>query len=213
MDEALKVINKSPELNYMTQIVFMLFEDTSKPRDSKDRFNVEIRFSPGAKSRQVMLEADGIGQLDPLKKVARVTPFVNCVANGSDETMCADTVPDVDSTNSKPSENGVDEQATCHVTNGHIEGCGNGVPSPPTAPGLQLATELASTIQPLISVCSAPLHEVNDFFTSIIDVKLDFEPKQSSGTGNSLPNISPPHCPLNSSSQDQQPPAGEVTVN
>ena len=43
-------------------------------------------------------------------------------------------------------------------------------------PGLELATELASTVQPLISVCSAPLHEINNFFTSLTNVELNFDP-------------------------------------
>ena len=43
-------------------------------------------------------------------------------------------------------------------------------------PGLELATELASTVQPLISVCSTPLHEINNFFTSLTNVELNFDP-------------------------------------
>lgn len=37
------------ELNYMTQIVLMLYEDPSKDPMSDDRFRVELHFSPGAK--------------------------------------------------------------------------------------------------------------------------------------------------------------------
>ena len=37
------------ELNYMTQIVIMLYEDPSKEVTSDDRFRVELHFSPGAK--------------------------------------------------------------------------------------------------------------------------------------------------------------------
>ena len=45
-----------------------------------------------------------------------------------------------------------------------------------TAPGLVLATELASTIEPLTLVCSAPLHQINGFFTSLTSVHLNFDP-------------------------------------
>ena len=37
------------ELNYMTQIVLMLYEDPSKDMSSPERFRVELHFSPGAK--------------------------------------------------------------------------------------------------------------------------------------------------------------------
>lgn len=42
----LKVVN---ELNYMTQIVIMLYEDPNKDLTSEERFHVELHFSPGAK--------------------------------------------------------------------------------------------------------------------------------------------------------------------
>ncbi|XP_048187128.1 inositol hexakisphosphate and diphosphoinositol-pentakisphosphate kinase 2 isoform X3 [Perognathus longimembris pacificus] len=42
----LKVVN---ELNYMTQIVIMLYEDPNKDVSSEERFHVELHFSPGAK--------------------------------------------------------------------------------------------------------------------------------------------------------------------
>ncbi len=45
-----------------------------------------------------------------------------------------------------------------------------------TAPGLELATELASAIEPLTLVCSAPLHQINGFFTSLTSVHLNFDP-------------------------------------
>ncbi|XP_072348842.1 inositol hexakisphosphate and diphosphoinositol-pentakisphosphate kinase 2 isoform X4 [Scyliorhinus torazame] len=37
------------ELNYMTQIVIMLYEDNNKDPSSEERFHVELHFSPGAK--------------------------------------------------------------------------------------------------------------------------------------------------------------------
>jgi hypothetical protein len=36
------------ELNYLTQIVIMLYEDSSEEENSEKRFHVELHFSPGA---------------------------------------------------------------------------------------------------------------------------------------------------------------------
>lgn len=41
-------INHTPELCYLTQVVFRLFENTSLPMEDPKRFRVEILFSPGA---------------------------------------------------------------------------------------------------------------------------------------------------------------------
>ena len=35
------------ELNYMTQVVIMLYEDPTKELSSDERFHVELHFSPG----------------------------------------------------------------------------------------------------------------------------------------------------------------------
>ena len=48
-------VRKAPELNYMTQIVFMLFEDVRKPENSMDKFHVDIHFSPGIKGRRELI--------------------------------------------------------------------------------------------------------------------------------------------------------------
>lgn len=45
---ALNYLNTVPELNYLTQIVIMLYEDPSVDADSDKRFHVELHFSPGA---------------------------------------------------------------------------------------------------------------------------------------------------------------------
>ena len=37
------------ELNYMTQIVMMVYEDPTKLKNDSERFQVELHFSPGAK--------------------------------------------------------------------------------------------------------------------------------------------------------------------
>ncbi|ERE82829.1 inositol hexakisphosphate and diphosphoinositol-pentakisphosphate kinase 2 isoform 1 [Cricetulus griseus] len=46
---AMDYINVVNELNYMTQIVIMLYEDPNKDLSSEERFHVELHFSPGAK--------------------------------------------------------------------------------------------------------------------------------------------------------------------
>ncbi|KAM6473175.1 inositol hexakisphosphate and diphosphoinositol-pentakisphosphate kinase 2 isoform 4-T10 [Liasis olivaceus] len=46
---AMDYLNVVSELNYMTQIVIMLYEDLNKEVSSEERFHVELHFSPGAK--------------------------------------------------------------------------------------------------------------------------------------------------------------------
>nr|XP_051709894.1 inositol hexakisphosphate and diphosphoinositol-pentakisphosphate kinase 2 isoform X4 [Oryctolagus cuniculus] len=46
---AMDYLNIVNELNYMTQIVIMLYEDPNKDLSSEERFHVELHFSPGAK--------------------------------------------------------------------------------------------------------------------------------------------------------------------
>ncbi|KAM9330943.1 inositol hexakisphosphate and diphosphoinositol-pentakisphosphate kinase 2 [Gastrophryne carolinensis] len=46
---AMDYLNCVNELNYMTQIVIMLYEDPNKDLTSEERFHVELHFSPGAK--------------------------------------------------------------------------------------------------------------------------------------------------------------------
>uniref|UniRef100_A0A4W3JYD4 Inositol hexakisphosphate and diphosphoinositol-pentakisphosphate kinase n=1 Tax=Callorhinchus milii TaxID=7868 RepID=A0A4W3JYD4_CALMI len=46
---AMDYLNYVSELNYMTQIVIMLYEDPNKDPSSEERFHVELHFSPGAK--------------------------------------------------------------------------------------------------------------------------------------------------------------------
>ncbi|XP_018494460.1 inositol hexakisphosphate and diphosphoinositol-pentakisphosphate kinase [Galendromus occidentalis] len=45
---ALDYISEVTELNYMTQIIIMLYEDETKDVLSEERFHVELHFSPGA---------------------------------------------------------------------------------------------------------------------------------------------------------------------
>uniref|UniRef100_H2XPG3 Inositol hexakisphosphate and diphosphoinositol-pentakisphosphate kinase n=1 Tax=Ciona intestinalis TaxID=7719 RepID=H2XPG3_CIOIN len=49
---AMEYVDAVSELNYMTQIVIMLYEDPSEPPQSEKRFHIELHFSPGAKGTQ-----------------------------------------------------------------------------------------------------------------------------------------------------------------
>ena len=55
--KARETLDGTPELNYMTQFVFLLFENGQVPVDSKDRYKIEIHFSPGAKGREEIIAA------------------------------------------------------------------------------------------------------------------------------------------------------------
>uniref|UniRef100_W5KLQ9 Inositol hexakisphosphate and diphosphoinositol-pentakisphosphate kinase n=1 Tax=Astyanax mexicanus TaxID=7994 RepID=W5KLQ9_ASTMX len=46
---AMDYLSAVSELNYMTQIVIMLYEDNNKDSSSEERFHVELHFSPGVK--------------------------------------------------------------------------------------------------------------------------------------------------------------------
>ncbi|XP_032555763.1 inositol hexakisphosphate and diphosphoinositol-pentakisphosphate kinase 1 isoform X3 [Chiroxiphia lanceolata] len=46
---AMDYLSAISELNYMTQIVIMLYEDNNKDPTSEERFHVELHFSPGVK--------------------------------------------------------------------------------------------------------------------------------------------------------------------
>ncbi|XP_074145552.1 inositol hexakisphosphate and diphosphoinositol-pentakisphosphate kinase 1 isoform X2 [Sminthopsis crassicaudata] len=52
---ALTYLSAISELNYMTQIVIMLYEDNTQDPSSEERFHVELHFSPGVKG----VEEDG----------------------------------------------------------------------------------------------------------------------------------------------------------
>ncbi|XP_070827517.1 inositol hexakisphosphate and diphosphoinositol-pentakisphosphate kinase 1 isoform X1 [Chaetodon trifascialis] len=47
--QAMDYLSAVTELNYMTQIVIMLYEDNDKEPSSEERFHVELHFSPGVK--------------------------------------------------------------------------------------------------------------------------------------------------------------------
>ena len=58
-------VSRSPELNYMTQIVFLLFEDTKQALNSAKRFQVEVHFSPGVKGREILLQGEDSSSVRP----------------------------------------------------------------------------------------------------------------------------------------------------
>ncbi len=45
---AMDYYGKVSELNYLSQIVIMVYEDPNMPENSEERFHVELHFSPGA---------------------------------------------------------------------------------------------------------------------------------------------------------------------
>ena len=47
-EKAMQFLSATAELNYMTQIVIMMFEDPTKDPSSDERFHIELHFSPGA---------------------------------------------------------------------------------------------------------------------------------------------------------------------
>ncbi|XP_056272056.1 inositol hexakisphosphate and diphosphoinositol-pentakisphosphate kinase 2 isoform X4 [Pseudoliparis swirei] len=47
--QAMDYLSAVTELNYMTQVVIMLYEDNNKDPSSEERFHVELHFSPGVK--------------------------------------------------------------------------------------------------------------------------------------------------------------------
>uniref|UniRef100_A0A3P8VKB8 Inositol hexakisphosphate and diphosphoinositol-pentakisphosphate kinase n=1 Tax=Cynoglossus semilaevis TaxID=244447 RepID=A0A3P8VKB8_CYNSE len=48
-NRAMDYLSAVSELNYMTQVVIMLYEDNNKDLTSEERFHVELHFSPGVK--------------------------------------------------------------------------------------------------------------------------------------------------------------------
>ena len=57
LKEALDKLDSTPELNYLTQIMFMLYEDTRQPPDSLSRYEVQVLYSPGVRYRERFLGA------------------------------------------------------------------------------------------------------------------------------------------------------------
>ncbi|KAL8624659.1 hypothetical protein ACOMHN_038205 [Nucella lapillus] len=47
-ERALNFLDATAEFNYMSQVVFMMYEDASKDKISDERYHMELHFSPGA---------------------------------------------------------------------------------------------------------------------------------------------------------------------
>lgn len=58
-------IHNIPELNYITQIVFLLFEDVSKPEKSDLRYRVHIHFSAGVRCRDELVPCSDVKKTSP----------------------------------------------------------------------------------------------------------------------------------------------------
>mmetsp|Transcript_61710 Transcript_61710/g.134952 ORF Transcript_61710/g.134952 Transcript_61710/m.134952 type:complete len:1227 (+) Transcript_61710:29-3709(+) len=60
-------LRENPIFDYLTQIVFRLYEDKLAAADSPERFRVEVLFSPGAASDPSESLQEGISPLEPLR--------------------------------------------------------------------------------------------------------------------------------------------------
>jgi Histidine phosphatase superfamily (branch 2) len=98
-EDGKKICAEAPELCYLTQIIFRLFEDTKREPDDPQRYRVEVLFSPGATATPMhMAEMDrdsDSSRFDtvPLKVIGRdnlscheVEEFLNaCIIEGHTE--------------------------------------------------------------------------------------------------------------------------------
>ncbi|CAF4897167.1 unnamed protein product [Rotaria sp. Silwood1] len=68
---SMEYLDTVSELNYLTQIVIMLYEDSSEEEDSEKRFHVELHFSPGAYGCfDVLPEIDSVSEnINPIRTV------------------------------------------------------------------------------------------------------------------------------------------------
>ena len=61
-------MDSTPELNYLTQIMFMMYEDARQPPDSPSRFEVQVLYSPGVQYRERFLCGVGDQGHNPLQQ-------------------------------------------------------------------------------------------------------------------------------------------------
>uniref|UniRef100_A0A671LHN6 Inositol hexakisphosphate and diphosphoinositol-pentakisphosphate kinase n=1 Tax=Sinocyclocheilus anshuiensis TaxID=1608454 RepID=A0A671LHN6_9TELE len=78
---AMDYLSAVSELNYMTQIVIMLYEDNNKDPSSEERFHVELHFSPGVKVSEEESAPMGFGFRPASAEVYRLSfvPFSHYV--------------------------------------------------------------------------------------------------------------------------------------
>jgi len=60
-------LTENPIFDYLTQIVFRLYEDKRAPQDSPERYRVEVLFSPGASGDPSKTLEEGVSPLEPLR--------------------------------------------------------------------------------------------------------------------------------------------------
>jgi hypothetical protein len=98
-EEGKKICAEAPELCYLTQVIFRLFEDTSRDADDPQRYRVEVLFSPGASSTPMHMAEQARDSdssrfdTDPLKVIGHgnlscqeVEDFLNaCITEGHTE--------------------------------------------------------------------------------------------------------------------------------
>eukprot|EP00884_Botryococcus_braunii_P003824 jgi/Botrbrau1/13442/Bobra.0082s0046.1 len=74
-----KLRHDTPELDYMTHIVFRMYENKKEPVTSPERFRIEILFSPGASHDPFLLvaseEGPHIPRLPPLRSPTKVGAY------------------------------------------------------------------------------------------------------------------------------------------
>ena len=73
-------LGEVPELNYMTQIVLLLYEDPKADPLSENRFHVEMHFSPGAKT---MDDPEFLARNSPTRKRSEEDVRISSAAGGS----------------------------------------------------------------------------------------------------------------------------------
>jgi len=107
----MKKLQNVSELNYMSQIVFLLFEDRSKPEDSDQRYCVTIHFSPGVRCREELLTSQGEatnnlpGSSTPSSSPCKSAPIQSgLVSMGSSGPVSQTSVPSEDNGEPRPKE-------------------------------------------------------------------------------------------------------------
>ncbi|XP_054985881.1 inositol hexakisphosphate and diphosphoinositol-pentakisphosphate kinase 1 isoform X10 [Sorex araneus] len=87
---ALAYLSAISELNYMTQIVIMLYEDNTRDPFSEERFHVELHFSPGVKG----VEEEGSAPTGYGFRPASSENVEMKTDQGSMENLCPGKAPD-----------------------------------------------------------------------------------------------------------------------
>ncbi|BFZ18674.1 hypothetical protein BsWGS_21714 [Bradybaena similaris] len=89
-------IGACAELNYMSQIVLMMFEDPAQNEDSDDRFHIELHFSPGAYTScdEMAAEPKGMGfRPKPNRETNSEAATPTNVNDGSEEASKKENIP------------------------------------------------------------------------------------------------------------------------